>query len=146
MLGIHVDIRGPNSGLGTYSLMQLNFFVIVIVLSTSPDSAGPYADLPRTFGYLYFSCCCAMVGTDANSLPRQLGPVVFDVGIIAATRSIDLITPMMLANPADSKISVASTRVEGMNDFLVAPHTHTYMMKAKIVKQQVLYLPGTRQL
>ena len=50
MLGIHVDIRGPNSGLGTYSLIQLNFIVIVIVFSTSPDSAGQYADIPRTYG------------------------------------------------------------------------------------------------
>jgi triacylglycerol lipase len=81
----------------------------------------------------------SQLGTDADSLPRQLGPVGFDVGIIAANRSLDPFSSMALPNPDDGKVSVASTRVEGMNDFLVVPHTHTYMMKAEIVQQQVLY-------
>jgi hypothetical protein len=79
------------------------------------------------------------LGTDADSLPRQLGPVTFDVGIIAADRSLDPISSMWLPNPDDGKVSVASTRVDGMSDFLVVSHTHASLMDADIVQRQVLY-------
>jgi triacylglycerol lipase len=79
------------------------------------------------------------LGTDADSLPRQLGPVEFDVGIIAGNRTLNPFSSLALPNPDDGKVSVASTRVEGMNDFLIVPHSHTHMIKTQIVNTQVLY-------
>ncbi|NNF68040.1 MAG: alpha/beta hydrolase [Gammaproteobacteria bacterium] len=73
------------------------------------------------------------LGTDDKSVPLSLGPVSFDVGIIAGDRTIDPLTSKMLANPDDGKVSVTDTKVEGMNDFLLVHRSHAFIMKAKDV-------------
>ena len=59
------------------------------------------------------------LGTDALSMPSQLGPVDFELGVIAGTGTINVLASAMLPNPDDGKVSVASTRIEGMDDFLL---------------------------
>lgn len=41
-------------------------------------------------------------------------------------------------NPDDGKVSVERTKVEGMSDFLVVPHSHTIIMQADPVLRQTL--------
>ena len=79
------------------------------------------------------------LGTDAESVPKQLGPVEFELGVIAGTRSINLLLSTALPNPDDGKVSVASTRVEGMADHLALPVTHPLMMRNSGVIKQVLH-------
>ncbi len=69
------------------------------------------------------------LGTDQNSIPRQLGPVVGDVAVIAGTRSFNLLLSQLLPDPNDGKVSVESTRIEGMCWFLAYPATHTFIMQ-----------------
>lgn len=76
------------------------------------------------------------LGTNADSIPLALGRVEFDVGIIAGDRTIDPLTSKMLKNPDDGKVSVASTKVEGMNDFLLVHHSHAFIMKSPEVIRQ----------
>ena len=45
------------------------------------------------------------LGTGELSVPNILGPANFKVGIIAGTRSINLILSSMLPNPDDGKVS-----------------------------------------
>jgi pimeloyl-ACP methyl ester carboxylesterase len=78
------------------------------------------------------------LGTDENSIPSQLGAVDFPVGVIAGTETINPILSQYLPNPDDGKVSVESTRVEGMSDFLVFQHTHTFIMRSKPVIRQVV--------
>lgn len=78
------------------------------------------------------------LGTDEKSIPLQLGPVDYEVGIIAGNFSWNPILSLSLPNPDDGKVSVASTKVEGMTDFLEVPHSHPFIMRAPIVIQQVL--------
>ena len=79
------------------------------------------------------------LGTDANSIPANLGPVDFDLGVIAGNKTINLLLSQYLPNPDDGKVSVASTKVEGMNDHIVLPVNHALMMRSKKVIAQVLY-------
>ncbi|MEM7257005.1 MAG: alpha/beta hydrolase, partial [Pseudomonadota bacterium] len=79
------------------------------------------------------------LGTDENSIPSQLGPVTFDLGVIAGTDTINPILSQYLPNPDDGKVSVESTKVEGMDDFLVFAHTHTFIMRSKQVIAQVIH-------
>jgi len=78
------------------------------------------------------------LGTQEDSVPRQLGPVDFDLGVIAGNSSI---TPTSLVLPGDDDglVAVESTRVEGMNAHIVLPVTHTFMMRNNEVIEQVIH-------
>ncbi len=78
------------------------------------------------------------LGTGALSLPNQLGRANFDVGIIAGTQSINLILSSLIPDTDDGKVSVESTKVEGMNDHIEMPTTHVFMMRNDAVIDQVI--------
>lgn len=82
------------------------------------------------------------LGTDVDSVPLLLGPVDFDLGIIAGTRSVNLVLSTLLPNQDDGKVSIARAQIEGMCDFLVLEVTHTFIMKNDEVINQVLHYLG----
>jgi len=73
------------------------------------------------------------LGTDGDSLPARLGPVDFEVGIVAGTGTMNPWMSAMLPNPDDGKVSVARTRVDGMTDFLVVDDNHHYIVEDELV-------------
>ena len=79
------------------------------------------------------------LGTGAESLPNRLGPVDYQVGIVAGNKSISPVFSRMLEGPDDGKVTVASTRLEGMADHIVLPVTHTFMMNSPAVFRQVAH-------
>jgi pimeloyl-ACP methyl ester carboxylesterase len=72
------------------------------------------------------------LGKGANSVPLALGPVDFELGVIAGNRSIDPITSAVLDNPDDGRVSVEDTKVEGMDDFVVVEHSHAFIMRMRL--------------
>jgi pimeloyl-ACP methyl ester carboxylesterase len=81
----------------------------------------------------------AQLGTGPESIPARLGPVVFELGVIAGTKSINRRFSRMIPGPSDGKVAVARARVEGMKDFLVLPYNHTFVMRQPEVMRQVIY-------
>ncbi len=77
-------------------------------------------------------------GADQNSVPNRLGPVSFELGVVAGDRSMNWINSCMSKGPDDGKVSVESTKVEGMKDPLVVHTTHPFMMKNQRVITSVI--------
>lgn len=79
------------------------------------------------------------LGTDKDSIPLNLGPVDFELGVITGNMSLNPVSSVILPGPDDGTVSVAGAKVDGMSDFLVLPHSHTFIMQSEDVIDQVIY-------
>lgn len=78
------------------------------------------------------------LGTGPGALPRRLGPVWFDLGVIAGDKSMNPVYSALIPGPDDGKVPVASTGVRGMRDHITLPVTHTFLMNNPLVIAEVL--------
>jgi pimeloyl-ACP methyl ester carboxylesterase len=79
------------------------------------------------------------LGTDSSSTPNRLGAVTFETGVIAGNRSLNPLFSSWLPGADDGKVSVERTRLQGMTDFLVVPHCHTFIMSRSTVAAHVVH-------
>jgi pimeloyl-ACP methyl ester carboxylesterase len=79
------------------------------------------------------------LGTRAEDLPARLPVPDCDVGVIAGNHWINPLGPFVLSAPHDGTVSVDRTRLVGMKDHLVVPHTHTFIMNSPRVAHEVIH-------
>lgn len=79
------------------------------------------------------------LGTGPDSLPNQLGPVKFDLGILTGSKTVNPILSAIIPGKDDGKVSIERAKVEGMSDFMVVPHSHPFIMRSTDVARQTAY-------
>ncbi|MES9973889.1 MAG: alpha/beta hydrolase [Candidatus Thiodiazotropha sp.] len=77
------------------------------------------------------------LGTDDTSLPKQLEPPYYPVGVIAGYYDSDS-NDDLLPGRDDGLVPVESTKLEGMTDFIEIESGHSMMRYSKDVAKQVI--------
>lgn len=108
-----------------------------VVMLAPPNHGSAVADrLHRTFVYraVFGPAGQQLTTGHAAVLQGLCRPVDYELGIIAGTRSIDVLSSALLLPEAnDGKVTVRSTRLEGMTDHIALPATHTFMTRNRAV-------------
>lgn len=114
-----------------------------VVMLSPPNKGSEVVDkLGDTFIFEWINGPAGQqLGTKANSLPRQLGEVDFELGVIAGNQSINPVLSLLIPGEDDGKVSVKNTKVAGMADFVVIPATHTFIMNhPQAIEQTISFL------
>jgi len=110
-----------------------------IVMLAPPNHGSEVADFVRDWP-LYrwlMGQVGQQLGTGPNGIAQQLQPIQEQVGVIAANRSLQPWFSRLFDGPNDGMVSVESTRLPEMRDFIVVPNTHTLLMFDRQVRAQV---------
>lgn len=76
--------------------------------------------------------------TGEKSYDKKLGPVTFETGVIAGNRTFNPFLSLIIPGQDDGKVSVENTKVQGMKDFIVVPHSHVFILSRERVLQKSL--------
>ena len=111
-----------------------------VVMLAPPNHGSELVDFLRnTFLFKkFFGPAGQQLSTDENSLPKSLGPAHFQLGVIAGNVSWNPLSPWIFTTASDGKVSVASAALPGMQDMLVVPCGHTFIMRRAMVHRQIL--------
>lgn len=117
-----------------------------VVMLAPPNHGSELADVVADSTLLRAALgpTAAQLGTSATSLPNRLPPADFELGVVAGTRSWAL-SPWLLPGPSDGRVSVASTQLPGMRDFVTVDTSHSWMLRSDEAADQVVeFLRGGR--
>lgn len=109
------------------------------VMLGPPNQGSELVDrLGRTLAFrLYNGPAGIQLGTDVDAHWRRLPAVNFELGVIAGSGGEHGLLGRHVAAPNDGKVSVASTRVAGMQDHATVRVGHTFMMGNASVQTQI---------
>jgi len=138
---IHFVTHSMGGIMVRYYLSQHSLPELGRVVMLGPPNAGSEL-VDRLSGYQLFTLINGpagkQLGTEASSLPNSLGPVDYEVGIIAGNKNLNLLSSILIPGDHDGTVSTQSTRLEGMTDFIQLPCSHSFMMNRQDVIQQTL--------
>lgn len=111
-----------------------------VVMLGTPNGGSEVADLLKDlklYRWLYGASGQQLI-TAQGAFMHLFGSVDYELGIIAGNRSIDPLSSRVIGKPNDGKVSIDSTKIEGMKDHIVVPSSHTFLPSNKIAWRQTL--------
>jgi triacylglycerol lipase len=112
-----------------------------VVMLGPPNQGSQVADALNAIDFLepLTPAAASQLGTGEDSVPAHLGPVSFELGVIAGTFNWRRNLPGFPDEDGDGTVTVAETFVPGMLDFLELPVSHTSMIWSSEVARQAVY-------
>lgn len=112
-----------------------------IVMLAPPNQGSEVADFVRHWPpYRWFTGRVGQqLGTGPDAIARRLGPIDVEVAVIAANRSLQPWFSFLLPGENDGAVSVASTRLAEMRDFIVIEASHSLIMFNRRARHQVRF-------
>lgn len=112
-----------------------------VVMLSPPNRGSELVDLlgdTRVFESL-MGPTAVQLGTDADSLPNRLPAPEFQLGVIAATGTINPLGSAVIPGEDDGIVSLCSMWTEGVDDMITVPDSHALVMRSREVARQVLH-------
>lgn len=112
----------------------------VVTLGT-PNKGSAFADMVGDLGvYQTLYGPAGQELTTTHDYDTLFGKPGYDLGCIAGDRTIDPVATLLIIDgDDDGKVSVESTKVNGMKDHIVLHATHTFMMSNEDVMREARY-------
>lgn len=112
-----------------------------VVQLASPNQGSEVADFWKN-NFLFkwiFGPAGQELGAKEKSFERILGPVDYELGVIAGNRTLDPFSSALIEGPNDGKVSVEKTKVSGLTDHIIIPATHTFIIYNREAWKQTLH-------
>lgn len=112
-----------------------------VVMLGPPNQGSQLADYLSSLTFLgpLEPRALQQLGTGAKSVPLRLGPVEFELGVVAGTFRNSTLLPGFPDTLSDGTVAVEETIVPGMVDLLQMPVSHTFMIWNPEVMEQVAH-------
>jgi len=112
-----------------------------VVQLASPNQGSEVADFWKN-NFLFkwiFGPAGQELGAKKKSFEEILGPVDYELGVVAGNRTLDPFSSALIKGPNDGKVSVEKTKVTGLMDHIVIPVTHTFIIYNRQAWDQTLH-------
>lgn len=100
-----------------------------VVMIAPPNQGSEIVDHIGDWGAFraIFGKAGSQLGTKDGHLPKQLAKPYYELGVIAGDAFINPLGWALLPSPNDGAVSVKSTKLSSMQDFIVVNHSHTFI-------------------
>ena len=111
-----------------------------VVMLAPPNRGSELADIANGLSLLHpiLGPTVLQLGTAPASLPNRLPPPWYGVGVIAGVDNFNPVGGFFVPEPSDGTVSVSSTRLGGMSDFITVAKSHTFIMWSAEVADYVV--------
>ncbi len=109
-----------------------------VVMLAPPNGGSEIVDTFPLFQKFGGPAYAQLSTNEKTSVPKKLGRVNFELGVIAGERSISPLFSMTIPGKDDGKVSVESAQVEGMKEIRVLPVTHSFITYRRVVFDQAI--------
>jgi pimeloyl-ACP methyl ester carboxylesterase len=100
-----------------------------VVMLGTPNKGSKMADIAKNWWFFrfFYGPAGQQLVTDQSSFSHLFGPVDYELGIVAGNCNLDPLASLIIGTPNDGKVSIESTKLEGMADHTIIGATHTFI-------------------